>query len=121
MFNLFKRKPTPVAEPPTLIQPKLPNFVSTYYDEINAERNKVDFAIDFDVAKTAGFVAFSVERIHIGTRDERTTIGFIEVHATPPVTHEWNLHCSREQHNKIVSQLSATTKEVKVPTKKNNK
>lgn len=120
MFNLFKRKPTPVAEPPTPVQPKLPNFVSTYYDEINAERNKVDFAIDFDVAKAAGFVSFSVERIHIGTDDEHTIIGFIEQCATPPTTHEWTLHCSREQHNKIASQLDAITKAA-APTKKNNK
>lgn len=120
MFNLFKRKPTPVAEPPSLVQPKLPNFVSTYYDEIDAERSKVDFAIDFDVAKAAGFVAFSIERTRIGACDERTTIRFIEVRATPPVTHEWSLFCSREEHNKIASQLSATTKAA-APTKKNNK
>jgi len=111
MFNLFKRKPTPV-------QPKLPNFVPTYHDKINAERNKVDFAIDFDVAKAAGFVAFIVEREHIGTCNECTTIGFIEVRATPPVTHEWNLFCSREQHNEIALQLSENTKAVKAPFKK---
>jgi len=121
MFNLFKRKPTPVAEPPTPVQPKLPNFVSTYYDEINAERNKVDFAIDFDVTKAAGFVAFSIERACIGACDEYTTIGFIEVLATPPVTHEWHLFCSREQHNEIALQLSENTKAVKAPSKKNNK
>lgn len=123
MFGLFKRKPAPIPEPPTPKQPKqpkLPNFVSTYYDEINAERNKVDFAIDFDVAKAAGFVAFSVERIHIGTDDERTIIGFIEERSTPLKTHEWTLHCSREDHNKIASQLDATTKAV-APTKKKTK
>lgn len=116
MFNLFKRKQTPEPKPPT---PKLPNFVSTYYDEIDAERSKVNFAIDFNAAKAAGFVAFCVERTQVGTRDEHTTIGFIEVRATPPVTHEWSLFCSREDHNKIAAQLNATTKVAEAQPKEN--
>jgi len=110
MFNPFKRKPTFVAEPPKPVQLKLPNFVSTYYDEIDAERSKVKCEIDFDAAKAAGFVTFSVERSNIGTDDECTIVSFIEERSTPLKTHEWTLYCSRDQHNKIAAQLCATTK-----------
>ena len=112
MFNLFKRKPEPEPEP----KPKPPEYVSSYSDALDAERNKVKCEIDFVAAKAAGFVALSVERVHIGNIDEYTVIGFIEEQSSPPTTHEWTLHCSREQHNKIASQLSANTKGA--PTKK---
>ena len=68
---------------------------------------------------------FSVERMEmpyvagVPNRAERTNIGYtILGENNTIIIKEWNLYCSREDHNKLVAEFNAVKKNVKQETSK---
>lgn len=66
------------------------------------------------------FNVFSVERLDmpyvagVPNRAERTNIGYTMLGENKTViTKEWNLYCSREDHNKLVAEFNSVKKNVK--------
>lgn len=82
---------------------------------LNRERNCVDIVIDFAIAKSAGFHVCAIERMSVGTKDERTIVGYIIAphESTPAMFKEWKFYCSREQHQRLINEFQIFSKEQK--------
>lgn len=100
-FKTKKTEPKP-EPPPVPLEPKPAKVVDKYL-EVGCEelRDACEVSIDLKDARV-----LSVERIHMGTMDERTVIGY-----TLPESKEiqsWYLFCSRKQHNALCEKLHET-------------
>lgn len=69
-----------------------------YTVEIDKDRDKIQHSIDFD-----NYPVFSVERVDVGTTNEKTIIGYKKTQGESENCKfgEWALYCSRDNHNKL--------------------
>ena len=74
--------------------------------------NRASCAVYFDF-NDSNLRVFSIERVGIGTTDERTIIGYYipsemnqHTNSKEKIIHEWFLLISREEHNRLVKEWS---------------
>lgn len=85
------------------------------YTEIDKLRSDCTAMLRFDNPHIS---IFSIERMEMNTRVERTIVGyvFVEDDKKKPTVREWTLYISRKQHNELVEQYAKneTTKSKEV-------